>query len=173
MIGNSSSPHEAWGIFCLLRIIEIFLVFGSFVMCSLQLLCPEDVSVENPWECNSVCFITGNYTAKLSLLLPREWYNALLCQAGQLSAFLLSAFLLGEWCDEVMNANLLLQFRELSYLSQNPDFRTSVSSLCLKFFKPKITDITLFRALAGEQRGLNRDLISRGRKWTLCLTYMG
>lgn len=172
MIGNSSSSHEAWGIFCLLRIIEI-LVFGSFVMCSLQLLCPEDMSVENPWEFNSVYFITGSYTAKLHLLLPREWYNALLGQAGQFSAFLLSAFMLEEWCDEVMNANLLVQFRELSYLSQNPDFRTSVSSLCLNFFKPKITDTTSFRALAGEQRGLTRDLISCRRKLTLCVICMG
>lgn len=80
------------------------------------------------------------YRKLYSLLLPREWYNVLLCQAGQFSAFL---FALGEWCDEVMNANLLLQFRDLSYLSQNPEFRTSVSGFCLKFFKPKITVITV------------------------------
>lgn len=163
-MGNSSSSQEAWGIFCLLRITELFSVFGSFVMCSL--LCPEHMTVENPWELNSVCFITGSYTAKFSLLLPREWFHVLLCQAGQFSAFL---FALGEWCDEVMNANLLLQFRDLSYLSQNPDFRTSVSSLCLKIFKPQIAVITLFRALAGQQKGLTSNLISHKRKLSSCL----
>lgn len=73
VIGNSSSSHEAWGIFSLLRIIEIFLAFGSLVMCSLQQLCLEDKPVRNSWEFHVACFITGSYTAKFSLLLPREW----------------------------------------------------------------------------------------------------
>lgn len=70
-VRRSSPSHETWGIFSPLRIIEMW-VFGSLVMCSLELLCLEDTSVRNSWEPYFMCFITGSYTTKFRPLLPRE-----------------------------------------------------------------------------------------------------
>lgn len=79
---HSHKRLEAFSlIFSLLRMIER-LVFGSLVMCSLQLLCLKDTSMRNLWELHFLCFITGSYTTKVSLLLPRERSNVLQQEAS-------------------------------------------------------------------------------------------
>lgn len=79
---HSHKRLEAFSlIFSLLRMIER-LVFGSLVMCSLQLLCLKDTSMRNLWELRFLCFITGSYTTKVSLPLPRERSNVLQQEAS-------------------------------------------------------------------------------------------